>query len=123
MPGEIVDGQDVDAVMAATSRAVTRARAGAGPTLLEMKTYRYAGHSRGDPAKYRPAGELETWKERDPIALYGRVLTTAGIADAAKLADVRAEVERNVAAAIAAAKSSPLPDAESIFENVSSRGV
>jgi pyruvate dehydrogenase E1 component alpha subunit len=123
MPGEIVDGQDVDAVMAAMSRAVTRARSGEGPTLLEMKTYRYAGHSRGDPAKYRPEGELEKWKERDPIALYERVLIAAGIADAAKLAAVRAEAERGVAEAIAAAKASPMPDAESIFEHVSSRGV
>ena len=123
MPGEIVDGQDVDAVMAAMSRAVARARAGEGPTLLEMKTYRYAGHSRGDPAKYRPAGELEKWKERDPIALYERVLIAAGIADAAKLADLRAEAERGVAEAIAAAKASPMPEADSIFEHVSSRGV
>jgi pyruvate/2-oxoglutarate/acetoin dehydrogenase E1 component/TPP-dependent pyruvate/acetoin dehydrogenase alpha subunit len=123
MPGEIVDGQDVDAVMAAMSRAVARARSGGGPTLLEMKTYRYAGHSRGDPAKYRPAGELEKWKERDPIALYERVLIAAGIADAPKLAALRAEVERDVAAAIAAAKASPLPEADSIFEHVSSRGV
>jgi TPP-dependent pyruvate/acetoin dehydrogenase alpha subunit len=123
MPGEIVDGQDVDAVMAAMARAVTRARSGEGPTLLEMKTYRYAGHSRGDPAKYRPAGELEKWKERDPIALYERVLTAAGIADAAKLHDVRAEVELGVAAAIAAARASPMPDPESVFEHVSSRGV
>jgi pyruvate dehydrogenase E1 component alpha subunit len=123
MPGEIVDGQDVDAVMAAMSKAVARARSGGGPTLLEMKTYRYAGHSRGDPAKYRPAGELEKWKERDPIALYERVLIAAGVADAAKLADVRTEVERSVAAAIAAAKASPMPEAASIFEHVSSRGV
>jgi pyruvate dehydrogenase E1 component alpha subunit len=123
MPGEIVDGQDVDAVMAAMARAVSRAREGGGPTLLEMKTYRYAGHSRGDPAKYRPAGELEKWKERDPIALYERVLITAGIADTAKLAEVRADAERVVAAAIAAAKASPMPDADSIFEHVSSRGV
>jgi TPP-dependent pyruvate/acetoin dehydrogenase alpha subunit len=59
MPGRIVDGQDVDAVHAATAEAVARARAGDGPTLLEMKTYRYRGHSRSDPARYRPPGELE----------------------------------------------------------------
>jgi pyruvate dehydrogenase E1 component alpha subunit len=123
MPGEIVDGQDVDAVMVAMSRAVARARSGGGPTLLEMKTYRYAGHSRGDPAKYRPVGELEKWKERDPIALYEGVLIAAGTADAARLAAVRGEVERDIAAAVAAAKASPLPDADSIFEHVSSRGV
>ena len=123
MPGEIVDGQDVDAVMAAMSKAVARARSGEGPTLLEMKTYRFAGHSRGDPAKYRPAGELERWKERDPIALYERTLIAARIADAATLAKLRAQAESDVAAAIAAAKASPMPDAETIFEHVSSRGV
>ena len=67
MPGVIVDGQDVDAVAEAMATAVARARAGEGPSLLEMKTYRYSGHSRSDPATYRPAGELDEWLERDPI--------------------------------------------------------
>ena len=61
MPGAAVDGQDVDAVAAAMDGAVARARAGLGPTLLEMKTYRFSGHSRSDPATYRPAGELDAW--------------------------------------------------------------
>jgi len=122
MPGEVVDGQDIDVVMQAMTRAVERARAGGGPTLLEMKTYRYAGHSRGDAAKYRPAGELERWKERDPIALYGKALQSRGVADDARLAAVRDDVTRSVAAAVAAAKVSPVPDASSIFEHVSSRG-
>ena len=122
MPGEVVDGQDIDVVLQAMTRAVERARAGGGPTLLEMKTYRYAGHSRGDAAKYRPAGELERWKERDPIALYGKALQSRGVADDARLAAVRDDVTRSVAAAVAAAKVSPVPDASSIFEHVSSRG-
>ena len=66
MPGVIVDGQDIDTVYVAASEAVARARAGEGPSLLEMKTYRYRGHSRTDPAKYRPEGELARWQERDP---------------------------------------------------------
>lgn len=74
IPGVIVDGQDVMAVHAATSSAVDRARSGAGPTLLEAKTYRFRGHSRTDPAKYRPNGELDRWKERDPILILARVL-------------------------------------------------
>ena len=123
MPSEIVDGQDVDAVMAAMSRATKRARDGGGPTLLEMKTYRYAGHSRGDPAKYRPEGELERWKERDPIALYEKMLIAKGVVDAAKLAAVRDEVTRSVAAAVAGAKASPMPEGHTIFEHVSTRGV
>ncbi len=67
----MVDGQDVDLVHAEVAAALERARAGDGPTLIEAKTYRYSGHSRTDPAKYRPAGELEAWKERDPITLLG----------------------------------------------------
>ena len=67
MPGVIVDGQDVDEVAEAMAIAVARARAGEGPTLVEMKTYRYSGHSRSDPATYRPAGELDAWLKRDPI--------------------------------------------------------
>ena len=122
IPGEIVDGQDLDAVIAAMTKAAGRARSGGGPTLLEMKTYRYAGHSRGDPAKYRPAGELETWKARDPIELYAKKLIASRAADDAKLAGVRQRVEASVTAASAAAKESPIPDPETIFENVSASG-
>jgi pyruvate dehydrogenase E1 component alpha subunit len=67
IPAHVVDGQDVFLVHAAVRDAAQQARAGLGPTLLEMKTYRYRGHSRSDPAKYRPAGELELWRSRDPI--------------------------------------------------------
>ena len=123
MASEIVDGQDVDAVMAAMARATKRARGGEGPTLLEMKTYRFAGHSRGDPAKYRPAGELEQWRTRDPITLYEKVLIAAGVANAARLAAVRDEVTRSVAEAVAGAKASPMPNEHTIFEHVSTRGV
>src|SRR5579864_1519763 len=67
MPGVIVDGQDVLAVREVADAAIARARAGEGPTLVEAKTYRYRGHSRTDPAKYRAEGELERWQARDPI--------------------------------------------------------
>ena len=107
MPGVIVDGQDVEAVHAATWEAVARARSGAGPSLLEMKTYRYRGHSRSDPAKYRPDGELEAWKARDPLVVLGTRLADEGLlpleAQAALEADVTAEVE----AAVARAESAP----------------
>jgi pyruvate dehydrogenase E1 component alpha subunit len=78
LPGVIVDGQDVAAVHEAASEAISRARAGDGPTLIEAKTYRYRGHSRTDPAKYRAEGELERWKLRDPIDLLGRQLAADG---------------------------------------------
>ncbi len=68
----IVDGQDIDAVHEVASEAVERARRGEGPTLIEAKTYRYRGHSRTDPASTARAGELDAWKERDPIDAAGR---------------------------------------------------
>ena len=75
IPGVIVDGQDVDKVAEAMAAAVERARRGDGPSLIEMKTYRYSGHSRSDPATYRPAGELDAWLKRDPIdILAGRLV-------------------------------------------------
>jgi acetoin:2,6-dichlorophenolindophenol oxidoreductase subunit alpha len=107
MPGVIVDGQDVEAVFAATSEAVARARAGHGPTLLEMKTYRYRGHSRSDPARYRPAGELEAWKTRDPITLLGRRLIDDERMTAAEQEAVVAQAEVDVGAAIEHAQAAP----------------
>jgi pyruvate dehydrogenase E1 component alpha subunit len=79
MPGVIVDGQDVTLVREVASAAIERARAGGGPTLIEAKTYRFRGHSRTDPAKYRAEGELEQWKLRDPIDLLGAQLATEGV--------------------------------------------
>ena len=78
MPGVVVDGQDVSAVREVVSAAIARARSGEGPTLIEAKTYRYRGHSRTDPAKYRKEGELERWKQRDPIDLLGAELAAEG---------------------------------------------
>ena len=99
IPAAIVDGQDIEAVHQATVAAVERARAGGGPTLLEMKTYRYRGHSRSDPAKYRPDGEAERWKARDPIELLGVRLADLG----ALTKDAQEQVKRETQAAIDAA--------------------
>ncbi len=107
MPGVIVDGQDVDAVHAATTEAVARARAGDGPSLLEMKTYRYRGHSRSDPAKYRSEGELESWTERDPLLVLGRRLIDEGSMTADEQAAVAREVEAQVEAAVEHAEAAP----------------
>jgi len=107
MPGVIADGQDVEAVYEAAAEAVARARAGEGPSLLEMKTYRYRGHSRSDPAKYRPEGELEEWQQRDPLLVLGRRLLEAGDMTEAGQADLVAEAEADVAAAIEAAEAAP----------------
>ncbi len=77
----VIDGNDADAVYRAAQTAYAKARAGGGPSLIECMTYRHSGHSRADPAKYRPEGELERWKERDPIKVYRERLRQFGIAD------------------------------------------
>jgi pyruvate dehydrogenase E1 component alpha subunit len=112
IPGVVVDGQDIEAVHAAVETAVVRARTGAGPSLLEMKTYRYRGHSRTDPAKYRVAGELELWKERDPIELFGAVLEQAGTLDEESRRRVWTEVQTEIDEAAARAAEAPYPTLE-----------
>lgn len=107
MPGVIVDGQDVEAVHAAAAEAVARARAGSGPSLLEMKTYRYRGHSRSDPARYRPDGELEAWKARDPLLVLGSRLAEAGLLGAEEQAALEAATQEIVDAAAARAAEAP----------------
>jgi pyruvate dehydrogenase E1 component alpha subunit len=108
IPGVIVDGQDVDAVNETVAEAVARARAGEGPTLIEAKTYRYRGHSRTDPAKYRAEGELDRWKLRDPIVILGDRL---GLSE-----DERKTLQDDVQAAVDAAaieaEQAPLPTFE-----------
>jgi pyruvate dehydrogenase E1 component alpha subunit len=117
MPGVVVDGNDVFAVIATAREAVARARAGDGPTLVEALTYRQVGHSRSDPAKYRPAGELEEWLARDPIVLLERKLIEDGV-EAARIAEVRETVKREVLDALERANSWPEPELESRFEHV-----
>lgn len=106
MRSAIVDGQDVAAVIDATASAIADARAGAGPTLLEMKTYRYSGHSRTDPAKYRPEGELERWQERDPIRIAADRLVAGATLTDETLAALHARIEGEVRAAAEAAQAS-----------------
>ena len=112
MPGVIVDGQDVEVVEREVRAAIDRARSGAGPTLLEMKTYRYRGHSRADPAKYRPDGELEQWKARDPIEILGRRLADAGILDEGAQEQIRSETQATIDAAADRAAAAPAPTLE-----------
>jgi TPP-dependent pyruvate/acetoin dehydrogenase alpha subunit len=108
--GEIVDGMDVLAVREAAARAVVDARDGAGPVLLEFKTYRFAGHSRGDVRGYRSREEEAEWKERDPIVrLRERLASTFGVE---VLDETDAEIEATLDDAIEFARNSPLPRAE-----------
>jgi pyruvate dehydrogenase E1 component alpha subunit len=114
LPGVIVDGQDVEAVRATMDEAVARARAGDGPTLVEAKTYRYRGHSRTDPASYRPEGELDRWRARDPIELLGVKLTQDGVLSPEGQAALRAEVQAEIDEAAARASDAPLPTLETM---------
>ena len=118
IPGVVVDGQDLAAVIDAVTTAVARARAGDGPSLLEMKTYRYSGHSRSDQATYRPAGELDAWLARDPLQIHGDRLIADGIATADELAELKVAVKQSVDAAIEEAKLSPEPGQHTMFDHV-----
>jgi pyruvate dehydrogenase E1 component alpha subunit len=117
----LVDGQDADAVYRAASTAYERARAGKGPSLIECKTYRYSGHSRADPAKYRPPGELERWKERCPIKIYRERLKQFGIAESV-IAGIEADVRKVVDDATEACKASPTPPLDIITTDVYADG-
>jgi len=112
MPGIIVDGQDIDAVHAATVEAAERARRGDGPSLLEMKTYRYRGHSRSDPAKYRPAGELDAWKARDPIELLAATLIADAVIGPNDPVEIRNETQAEIDGAAERAAAAPYPTLE-----------
>jgi pyruvate dehydrogenase E1 component alpha subunit len=114
IPGVVVDGQDVDEVYRVVSEALARGRAGEGPTLVEAKTYRYRGHSRTDPAKYRVPGELERWKERDPIDILGARLAAGGSLDEEAQRALREDVQRAVDAAADEAAEAPVPTLEEI---------
>jgi pyruvate dehydrogenase E1 component alpha subunit len=107
IPGETVDGMDVIAVYRAARKAVARARQGKGPTLLECKTYRFCGHSRSDPAHYRPKQELEEWKKRDPIRLLADRLVAEKKATRKELSGLEAAVKEQIQAAIEFAREQP----------------
>jgi acetoin:2,6-dichlorophenolindophenol oxidoreductase subunit alpha len=118
MPGAAVDGQDVDEVISAVRPALDRARAGDGPTLLEMKTYRYSGHSRSDAGTYRPEGELDAWKQRDPIDILRRRLLDTGEATAEQLDALDARIDQRVTIAVEAVLASPPPGIDEMLRHV-----
>ena len=119
IPGEEVDGMDVLAVKAAAQKAADHARSGKGPYILEMKTYRYRGHSMSDPAKYRTRDEVdEVRKTRDPIDQVEEMLENLGFADEAALKAIDAEVKRIVADAAEFARTSPEPDPSELYTDV-----
>ena len=119
IPGEEVDGMDVMAVKVAAAKAAEHARSGKGPYILEMKTYRYRGHSMSDPQKYRTREEIEeVRKNRDPIEHLQDVLEANGWADEAALKAIDAEVKAIVADAAEFARTSPEPDPSELYTDV-----
>jgi len=117
MEGLTIDGNDIGVVWRTVGEAAERARGGAGPTLIEALTYRHKGHSRSDPASYRPPGELEAWLERDPIKLLEDRLADAGI-ERPRIDAIREKAEADVLAALERARNWPDPAPESRLEHV-----
>src|SRR6476659_631556 len=121
LEGIVVDGNDADAVYRAATAAYAKARAGGGPSLIECMTYRHSGHSRADPAKYRPEGELEKWKLRDPIKIYRERLKQFGVSDTV-IEKIDAGVRKEVDDATEACKAAPNPPLDIITTDVYADG-
>jgi TPP-dependent pyruvate/acetoin dehydrogenase alpha subunit len=117
----VIDGNDADIVYRTASTAYEKARAGLGPSLIECLTYRHSGHSRADPAKYRPDGELEKWKERDPIKIYRERLVQFGIREAA-ISEIETDVKRRIDAATEKCKAAPPPALDLLTTDVYADG-
>ena len=118
MASEFVDGMDVLAVREATLRAVERARKDYLPTLLEIRTYRFMGHSMSDPGNYRTRAEIEKYQERDPIKLFSATLLEEKIIDEKTLEEIDRKAHEEVEDALRFADESPLPDPAELYTDV-----
>jgi pyruvate dehydrogenase E1 component alpha subunit len=118
MPADMVDGMNPEAVHDAVARAVKRAREGDGPTLLEMKTYRYKGHSMSDPQKYRSKDEVESYKDRDPIEQVKHTILTNNILSQADLDKIDEKIKVLVQESVDFAEASPFPDKSEAYKDV-----
>jgi acetoin:2,6-dichlorophenolindophenol oxidoreductase subunit alpha len=118
IPGVTVDGNDVEAVHEAVGAAVTRARAGDGPTFVECETYRWKGHSKSDKNLYRTRDEIAEWQARDPIARFEAAVTERGVLAADRVEAVRAEAAEAVRAAVREARSAPDADPADMLDAV-----
>ena len=118
MVGEFVDGMDVMAVREATQRAIERARKDGSPTLLEIRAYRYMGHSMSDPGKYRTTEEIKKYQERDPIVLFKDSLKEAKVFGDKDFEAIEAEAKEVTEKALKFAEESPLPDESELFTDV-----
>jgi pyruvate dehydrogenase E1 component alpha subunit len=113
----LIDGNDVDVVYKTAVTAIARARAGDGPSLIEAETYRHGGHSRADPATYRPPDEVKRWLLRDPVVTFRKRLIDEGV-DGSDLDAREATLVAEVEAAIDTAKAMPQPDEDTMATNV-----
>jgi pyruvate dehydrogenase E1 component alpha subunit len=118
MKGKKVDGMKVIEVFEATSEAIKAARAGEGPQFLEMITYRYEGHSMGDPLRYRTKDEVEKWREDDAIGILERHLLAEKLVTKDDLEAIDRQVEQEIEDAVQFAEESPLPEPEELFNNI-----
>ena len=121
LPKIVIDGNDADVVYREALKAFDKARSGNGPSLIECLTYRHSGHSRADPAKYRPEGELDRWKERDPIKIYRERLKSFGIEDA-QIDKIVGGVKAMVDDATEKCKAAPNPPMDILFTDVYADG-
>jgi 2-oxoisovalerate dehydrogenase E1 component alpha subunit len=123
MPGVIVDGNDIFAVYAAARDAMNRARAGAGPTCIECKTYRLRPHSNSDAAsRYRSREEVDFWRKRDPIRLLERYVIAHGLLTEEAIAAARDDIKQEVHQATLQAEQVPNPPPESLYEHLYGQG-
>jgi len=118
MPNLKVDGMDIYLVREALQGAIDRARSGGGPTLIEAKTYRFAGHSRADQALYRPDGELEMWQKRDPIKVTEELLIKKGVLTAAKAKELQEIADKTMVDIVAKTQNDPEPEIGDMFKNI-----
>ena len=118
IPSGRVNGMDVLEVRKASEEALAHIRSGNGPYFLEIVTYRFRGHSMGDPERYRKAEEVKKYQENDPIGIYRAHLTSQGIASEVELDQIEARVETETQAAVQFAESSPEPPAEALYEHI-----
>ena len=116
MPSEAVDGMDPEKVHAAIEKASEHIRAGKGPYYLEIKTYRYRGHSVSDPAKYRTKEELAHYKDLDPLEIIESRMTESNIASKAAIEKIQANIKAEIDEAVQFAEDSPFPEAHELYE-------
>lgn len=121
MPHYALDGMDIESVREGIQSAVDRARSDGGPTLIEAKTYRFSGHSRADQALYRPEGELDSWKSRDPLQLLEQRVEKAGLMSETGIADMKIRIAKEIVTTVALGELATEPSSRSMFENIWSR--